>query len=81
MPRPTTFPDTVEECRVISISRLKEWGYLTDTGKSGSIYWTHLEKEVARIGINSFPHLDEPYIHISYSVTSRLTSEVNDSRV
>jgi hypothetical protein len=41
MPKPYTFPSMYDECLTISISKLKEWGYLKDKSqKSGIISWS-----------------------------------------
>ena len=81
MPRPTTLPDTVEECRTISISDLKKWDYLTGSGSSGTLSWSRHGETVASIGISSYPHLEEPLVLIYYTITSRSTGEKKDYKI
>ena len=40
MGRYGNYPKTVEDCKTISISRLKEWKYLTYGKRNGSIHWS-----------------------------------------
>jgi len=53
MGRHSTIPDLFEDCRTITISKLKEWGYLNpDITKSGYITWSRQDVQTAKIYVN-----------------------------
>lgn len=67
MGRYANYPVTVEDCLTISISKLKEWEYLNNGYKSGTITWSRNGAPTANIGINC--HISEfrSYINLDYN--------------
>ena len=52
MGRHSTIPDLYDDCKTISITALKRWGYLdTNNYKSGNITWSRGDRETGKIGI------------------------------
>ena len=72
---------TVEECRRLSISKLKEWDYLCGY-RAGAIQWTNASGEVTdTIGIAvslSLEGYGENDVQLTYSMTDRSTGEKKD---
>ena len=65
MPRYANYPTTVEDCLKISITKLKEWNYLSLGTKSGTISWSRngevhskIDIKVTNTGYTSFMILD-----------------------
>jgi len=69
MPKPYTFPTLFDECRTITIKRLKEWGYLKHTHMNrGVISWLRYGDVVSSIG--AFANTMNPdgmYIELEYT--------------
>lgn len=52
MGRCANYPKTIDDCLTISITRLKEWGYLNFLGvKSGTISWSRNGQKHSSVGI------------------------------
>ena len=50
MPNHHTFPDLYDECKTLSITKLKEWGYLgPDSIKTGTVHCSRNEQRYASI--------------------------------
>lgn len=62
-----TFPTLYDECKTVSISKLKEWGYL-EKGiiKSGTVHWSRNGNRYASIGIEVNTFCDAPFIELDY---------------
>jgi len=76
MPKFPTFPTLYNECKQLSISSLKRWGYLTPGPcKSGTITWSRGEDErkevMGEIGIKTNMSADSPYIELNYACNSK----------
>ena len=72
---------TVEECRCLSISKLREWDYLCGY-RAGGIQWTNASGEVtSTIGIAVSVSLEgygENEVQLTYSMTDRTTGDKKD---
>ncbi len=67
MPKPHTFPTLYNEVLQISMSKLKECGYLIpELIKSGEIKWSSNGNPTGRISIHVNTHIEEPYIELDY---------------
>jgi hypothetical protein len=67
MPRHYTFPDLLDECKTLSISKFREWGYLEPgTFKSGVVHWSRNEQRYASIGVLIDTFADRPYLELDY---------------
>jgi len=85
MPNKFTYPILLDKTKIISISKLKELGYLMPYCiKSGVIVWIKAGKKSGRIGIYS-NMLEEPFIRLNYktgnkpvSYEIRLVSQVSN---
>lgn len=67
MPKFPTFPTLYDECKVISISKLNEWGYLKpDTIKTGEITWSRNGAKTGAIGIRISMIGSTPFIDLDY---------------
>lgn len=51
MPRQANYNTTVDECLTVSITKLKEWNYLKNGCKSGTISWSRNGDKHSSIGI------------------------------
>ena len=58
---------SVENCSTISITKLKEWGYLNNGIKSGVISWSISGEVHSRIGIKSTILEHVQYITLAYT--------------
>jgi hypothetical protein len=68
MPKIPTYPTILDHVKQISISKLKEWGYLEDhTFKSGTITWSQNGQELGSIRIRSNMKAKQPFIQLSYT--------------
>jgi hypothetical protein len=67
MPKFPTFPTLYNECKTISISKLKEWGYLKpETWKSGEINWSRNGEKTASIWVTVNIQDSDSYIILDY---------------
>jgi hypothetical protein len=66
MGRYGNYPTTVEDCKTISISKLKEWNYLTYGKSRGSINWSRNGIETSSIGIEVTFTDAEKFIILDY---------------
>jgi hypothetical protein len=73
MPKPATYPTLLDETKQISMSKLKEWGYL-DWRTDGLITWSRGEVKTGSINISANPYAGNQYVELSY--TYRQTEEV-----
>lgn len=67
MGRYGNYPTTVEDCKTISISKLKEWNYLDYGKKSGVISWSRNGENTGRINIEVYVTEFTKYILLSYN--------------
>lgn len=58
---------SVERCNTVSITKLKEWGYLNNGIKSGVISWSISGEVHSRIGIKSTITEHKQYITFEYT--------------
>jgi len=67
MPAYSTFPTLLDEVKQISITKLKEFGFMEpDSFKSGQLTWSRRGQEVG--SINIFVYLqDSPFAELSYT--------------
>lgn len=54
MAKYSTFPQLIEDIKKVSISRLREWGYLKEGLKGGKITWSINGNETGSISISVF---------------------------
>lgn len=67
MPKPYTFPTLYNEALQISISKLKEWEYLTpNIIKSGTLTWSRNGNKTGSISIRVNTHSEQPCIELDY---------------
>ena len=68
MPKPATFPTLYDDALQISISRLKEFGYI-DIGlsKSGVLTWSRRGEKTGSISIQSCSNSDSPSVQLDYN--------------
>ena len=68
MPKPYTFPTLYNETLQISITKLKEWGYIKPNQfKSGTITWSQDGYQTGRISIDVNTCSNSPYIELNYT--------------
>lgn len=73
MPRNPTFPLCLDDVHQVSMSRLREWGYLTGWfAKSGTISWSCGDQQTGSIGI--YVSVREGYVKFDYQVRGKLVS-------
>jgi hypothetical protein len=67
MPRYSIFPTLLDEVKQISITKLKEFGFMDpDSFKSGQLTWSRRRQEIG--SINIFVYLQEsPFAELSYT--------------
>lgn len=67
MPKPYTFPLLLDEVKQVSISKLKDFGYLKpDSFKSGKLIWSCTGEEIG--SINIFVSMrKKPFLELSYT--------------
>jgi len=71
MPKFPTFPTLYDECKTISISDLKLWGYLNPNQyKRGTISWSRNGSKTGSISIYANTHIENPYIELDYQCNS-----------
>jgi hypothetical protein len=67
MPRHYTFPDLLDECKTLSISKFKEWGYLEPGNfKSGTVHWSRDEQRYASISVLINTNAERPFLELDY---------------
>lgn len=67
MPKFPKFPILYDEVSALSITKLKEWGYLEpDQRKRGSVTWSINGNKTAAIDIAVFTDLEESCIYLDY---------------
>lgn len=72
MPKQYTCPDLYDECKTISLSKLKEWGYLVPGQlKTGAIHWSRNEERYASIGIAVNMFAEKPYLELNYTCNGK----------
>lgn len=68
MPKPHTFPSLFDDCKTISITKLREWDYLQmNILKSGTVSWSRNEQRYASIGITVNTLSAQPFIELNYT--------------
>ena len=71
MGRYGNFPKTVDDCKTVSISKLKEWNYLTYGKRSGAIKWSRNGIENSSIGIEVTFTDEEKFIILDYKTNDK----------
>jgi hypothetical protein len=67
MPKPSTLPTLYNDCKVVSISDLKRWGYLKPNQfNSGIITWSRNGNKTGSISISVYTYLESPFIELNY---------------
>lgn len=67
MPKQYTFPDLLDECKTLSLSKFKEWGYLEPNSiKSGTVHWSRNEQRYSSISVSINTFADRPYLELDY---------------
>lgn len=67
MPKPNTFPTLYNEVLQITITKLKEWGYLKpEQIKSGTINWSRNGNTRGSISISVNTHNEQLYVELDY---------------
>lgn len=80
MPKRKTYPNTVEDCQTVSLSKLKKWGYLS-YNLSGAISWSRFGIEVSSISIRSVITTEHPFIVLTYYRRNKVTGQKKDIEV
>jgi hypothetical protein len=70
MGRYGNYPTTVEDCKTVSISKLKEWNYLTYGKKSGVISWSTNNVVHSRISIEVTFTDEQKFIVLDYKTNT-----------
>lgn len=58
---------SIESCKTVSITKLKEWGYLNKGTKSGVITWSISGEVISRIGIKSTILEHRKFVTLDYT--------------
>lgn len=67
MPKPYSFPTLYDECKTVSISFLRQHGYLKlNNWQSGVITWSRNGNKTGSISININTRLASPYLELDY---------------
>ena len=67
MPKISNLPTLYDDVLKLSISKLKEWGYLEpQQAKNGTINWSRYNEITASISIRSNTYTEKPYIQLDY---------------
>lgn len=66
---------TVEQCKAINTSLLRDHGFFSGLNQTGVISWTRQDKEIGSIGIEVSTSGMEGEIHFRYTQTDQFTSE------
>ena len=74
MPRQSQFPDTVDDCLIISMKDLKELGFLIFRYR-GSISWKRGEKVLASVWVEIQMDTQPFFMKLKYSFTKRNQKE------
>ena len=67
MPRFANYNTTVDDCLTVSITKLKEWNYLINGYKKGSISWSRNGEKHSSIGVEVCFNDSEKYLLLDYS--------------
>ena len=67
MPRHSTIPTLYDDAIAVSITKLKEWGYLRQNNyQSGTLTWSRNGNTTGSIDIRVNTRSNEPYIDLDY---------------
>lgn len=67
MPKPQTFPTLYDDALQVSITKLKEFGYLKpDTFSAATLSWSRQGEEFASISITINTQHKQPYLELDY---------------
>ncbi|GEO09506.1 hypothetical protein [Segetibacter aerophilus] len=73
MAKPSSCPDLYDECRTISITKLKEWNYLNRNDlKTGNISWSRNNTVHSRIGILVNTISTRPFVELDYKCNDQV---------
>jgi hypothetical protein len=64
-----TFPTLYDEVLQLNISKLRDWGYLTDS-KKGAIKWSYNGEDNNSMSIETNANIAHPYIELNYKFNS-----------
>ena len=67
MGKQSTFPILYDECKTVSVSKLRKWGYLAE-GKlvSGTLRWQRYGEETGSISIAVYNDFNNRFVQMSY---------------
>ncbi|MEN2282224.1 hypothetical protein AAGF08_08800 [Algoriphagus sp. SE2] len=72
MPKPHTFPTLFDNALQISISKLKEWGYLHPHQiMRGTITWSRNGNQTGSISINVNTEIDQQFVELEYKFNGK----------
>lgn len=72
MPKSSNFPTLYDNCKTISISKLKSWNYLKlNSFQSGEITWSREKKVISSIGIAVKIYSDCGYLELDYKCNDK----------
>jgi hypothetical protein len=71
MGRYGNYPKTVDDCKTVSISKLKEWNYFSYGKRSGTIKWSRNGIESSSIGIEVTFTDKEKFIILDYKTNDK----------
>src|SRR3712207_4691847 len=67
MPKFPSFPTLYDDCKTLSITFLKKYGYLDPgTWKTGTVSWSRNGEVVSSIGIGVCMFGEQPYLEFNY---------------
>lgn len=67
MPRQSTLPTLYDDCKTISMSSLKKWGYIKPgEWKSGEITWSRIGVKTGCIGFTTDMFSENPHLELKY---------------
>lgn len=67
MAKLSTFPTVYDECKTLSITKFKEWGYLEFNNiKSGTVHWSRNGERYASIGVMVSTFAERAYLELDY---------------
>lgn len=71
MPRYSNFPTTIEDIKTISLTKLKQWNYLTKGTKSGVISWSRNDIVHSKISIEICINDFDSYLILDYKCNDK----------
>lgn len=72
MPKFSSFPTLYDDCKTVTITFLKQHGYLQpDRWRSGTITWSRNGNKTGSISITTFTYAENPYLELDYKCNDK----------